>query len=144
MTRAEAVQWAVDTSVAVAALDANHVQHGACRAACVQRRPALAGHALFESYSVLTRLPGATRVDPATAAEVLQRAFPDRCFLSARQHDDLIRRLARLNLVGGMVYDALVGEAARVADRTLMTRDRRAARTYEAVGVRVEFVESTN
>ena len=140
MTRAEAVQWAVDTSVAVAALDASHVEHGACRAACVRRRPALAGHALFESYSVLTRLPGAGRVDPATANEVLQRAFPDRCFLSARQQDDLFRRLARANLVGGMVYDALVGEAARMAGRTLMTRDRRALRTYEAVGVRVEFV----
>ena len=58
----------------------------------------------------------------------------------ARQHDDLFRRLARLNLVGGMVYDALVGEAARVGGHTLMTRDRRALRTYEAVGVRVEFV----
>ena len=140
MSRSDEVQWAVDTSVAVAALDASHVEHGACRAACVRRRPALAGHALFESYSVLTRLPGAGRVDPATAAEVLQRAFPDRCFLSARQHDELLRRLARANLVGGMVFDALVGEAARVADRTLMTRDRRALRTYEAVGVRVEFV----
>jgi predicted nucleic acid-binding protein len=140
MTRAEAVQWAVDTSVAVAALDASHVEHAASRAVCVQRRPAMAGHALFETYSVLTRLPGVSRVDPVTATEVLQRAFPDRCFLSARQHDDLFRRLARLNLVGGMMYDALVGEAARMADRTLMTRDRRAARTYEAVGVRLEFI----
>ncbi len=140
MSRSAEVLWAVDTSVAVAALDASHVEHGACRAACVRRRPALAGHALFESYSVLTRLPGASRVDPVTANEVLQRAFPDRCFLSARQQDDLFRRLARANLVGGMVYDALVGEAARMAGRTLMTRDRRALRTYEAVGVRVEFV----
>jgi predicted nucleic acid-binding protein len=126
--------------VAVAALDASHVEHAASRAVCVQRRPAMAGHALFETYSVLTRLPGVSRVDPVTATEVLQRAFPDRCFLSARQHDDLFRRLARLNLVGGMMYDALVGEAARMADRTLMTRDRRAARTYEAVGVRLEFI----
>jgi predicted nucleic acid-binding protein len=140
VSRSAEVLWAVDTSVAVAALDASHVEHGACRAACVRRRPALAGHALFESYSVLTRLPGASRVDPVTANEVLQRAFPDRCFLSARQQDDLFRRLARANLVGGMVYDALVGEAARMAGRTLMTRDRRALRTYEAVGVRVEFV----
>lgn len=140
MSRGEAVLWAVDTSVAVAALDASHVDHAASRAVCVQRRPAIAGHALFETYSVLTRLPGAGRVEPATANEVLQRAFPDRCFLSVRQQDDLFRRLARANLVGGSVYDALVGEAARVAGRTLMTRDRRAVRTYGAVGVRVELL----
>jgi predicted nucleic acid-binding protein len=139
-SRSDSAAWAVDTSVAVAALDPHHLEHAASRAACIQRRPALAGHAVFETYSVLTRLPGANRVDPATAADVLQRAFPERCFLTVRQHDDLLRRLGRLGLVGGAVYDALVGESARVAGRTLITRDRRAARTYESVGVAFELL----
>jgi hypothetical protein len=39
-----------------------------------------------------------------------------------------------------MVYDALVGEAARVAARTLLTRDHRARRVYAAIGVTIEFV----
>lgn len=34
-----------------------------------------------------------------------------------------------------MVYDALVGEAARVNGRTLVTRDRRATATYDLLGV---------
>ena len=50
-------QWACDTSVAVAALDPAHEAHPACRRALVDLRPVLAGHAAFETYSVLTRMP---------------------------------------------------------------------------------------
>jgi hypothetical protein len=39
-----------------------------------------------------------------------------------------------------MVYDALVGEAARQDGRVLLTRDLRASRTYELLGVRYELV----
>ena len=39
-----------------------------------------------------------------------------------------------------MVYDALVGEAARQDGRTLLTRDARACRTYDLLGVRYELV----
>jgi hypothetical protein len=71
----------------------------------------------------------------------LDRAFPERCWLTPKQHDALLRRLPQLGVAGGMLYDALVGESARVAGRTLLTRDWRAQRTYEAIGVRFEFVE---
>jgi len=40
-----------------------------------------------------------------------------------------------------MVYDALVGEAARLADRTLLTRDRRAIRVYDLLEVTYRFVD---
>jgi len=43
--------------VALAALDPTHEAHPACRRAVIDLRPALAGHAVFETYSVLTRLP---------------------------------------------------------------------------------------
>jgi hypothetical protein len=39
------------------------------------------------------------------------------------------------------VYDALVPEAARAAGRTLLTRDRRAERTYRSLGVTYRFVD---
>lgn len=132
--------WAIDTSVAVAALDESHNAHRVCRSAAMKHRPALAGHAPFETFSVLTRLPGAARVDAATAARILDLAFPDRCWLSAEQHEALIGRLAELDVVGGAVYDALVAEAARANGRVLLTRDERAYRTYERVGVRFESV----
>ncbi len=132
--------WCVDTSVAVAALDPSHEAHAEARDVCRRRRPALAGHATFEAMSVLTRLPGSARVDMVTAVDLLGRAFPDRCFLSAAQQRTLVHRLSELGLVGGMVYDALVAEAARVADRVLLTRDRRAMTTYATVGVAFELV----
>jgi predicted nucleic acid-binding protein len=132
--------WCVDTSVAVAALDPSHQAHVEARDVCRRRRPALAGHAAFETLSVLTRLPGSARVDMATAVEVLGRAFPDRCFLSAAQQRSLVARLPELGSVGGMVYDALVAEAARASDRVLLTRDRRAVPTYAAIGVVFELV----
>jgi hypothetical protein len=134
-------RWACDTSFAIAALDPAHEAHRPCRAALVDRRPALAGHAAFETYSVLTRLPVPLRLDAAQAAAVLRAGFPDECWLDAAETADLQRRLPSLQVVGGSVYDALVGHAAVVNQRSLLTRDRRAERTYRALGVVHEFVE---
>jgi hypothetical protein len=136
-----AEQWCADTSVAVAALDASHEGHDASRVAALRRRPALAGHAAFETYAVLTRLPGVARVAPSVAAQAIERAFPERCWLTPAAHDGLVARLAPLGIVGGMVYDALVGEAVRVAGRRLLTRDLRALRVYELLEVPYELID---
>lgn len=134
-------RWACDTSVAVAALDPAHQAHPACRRALVELRPALAGHAAFETYSVLTRLPLPLRLSAAQAASVLAQAFPQDCWLEATATRDLRERLADLDIVGGSVYDALVGQAAIAHHRTLLTRDRRAERTYRALDVDYRFVD---
>jgi predicted nucleic acid-binding protein len=133
--------WAVDTSVAVAYLDGSHVAHGASVAAVSNRRPALAGHAAFETFGVLTRLPGVAQVHPSDAAAALAAAFVDPCWLTAKEHSSLLGRLGTLGLRGGACYDALVGEAARARGRVLLTRDRRATRTYDLLGVRYVLVE---
>lgn len=132
--------WALDTSVAVAALDETHEAHDICRQAAAARRPALPGHAAFETYSVLTRLPGASRASPETAIKIINLAFPDRCWINARQNTKLLERLAELDITGGMVYDAMVAEAARLHDHKLLTRDKRAQRVYERVGVEFVFL----
>ena len=133
-------RWACDTSVAVASLDPTHVAHAPCREVLVMRRPALAGHAAFEAYSVLTRLPVPLRLTAAQAAAVLATAFPDECWLDAGETSNLYPRLADHEIVGGAVYDALVGSAARQHGRVLLTRDRRAERTYRSLGIAYEFV----
>ena len=130
-----AERWAVDTSVAVAALDAGHAAHADCRAAVRERRPALAGHAAFETYSVLTRLPGQLAVDAPTASSIIAAVFPSVHWLDDEAAATLLARLGVLGITGGAVYDALVGEAARVNRATLLTRDLRARRTYELLGV---------
>jgi len=133
-------RYAVDTSVAIAALDASHELHATCRAAVLAHRPALAGHAVFETFSVLTRLPGALRVEPAVAASLIAQAFPDPCYLDARRQATLLRQLGEHGLAGGTVYDALVGAAALAHGRTLLSRDERAERTYRSLGVDYEWV----
>ncbi len=134
--------WACDSSVAVAALDGTHVFHEPWRAAVLRRHPDLAGHAAFETYAVLTRLPLPLRLSPRQVSAVLAQAFPGSCALTPDETGHLLGRLGDLGLAGGSVFDALVAEAARCRDRTLLTRDRRASRTYDLIGVRVEFVES--
>lgn len=132
--------WAVDTSVALAALDAGHSAHGECMAAVRQRRPALSGHAAFEVYSVLTRMPGQLGVDPVDAAGLIDRVFPEALTLSPSATVALRTRLAVVGISGGAVYDALVAEAARTNGRRLLTRDRRAQRTYDLLGTSHTFV----
>lgn len=134
-------QWACDTSFAVAALDPNHEAHGPCRRALVDLRPALSGHAAFETYAILTRMPVPLRLTATQAGDVLARAFPSGCWLSVDDQDALVAHLAAAGLAGGSVYDALVGRAAQVNGRSLLTRDRRAERTYRAIGVDHRFVD---
>jgi predicted nucleic acid-binding protein len=135
------ILYAADTSVAIAALDETHEAHLPTLAAVAKFRPALAGHAAWETFSVLTRLPGALRVAPAVAHDVLRRSFPDACRLSSDEQTTLFDRLPTLGITGGAVYDALVGAAAIAAGRRLLSRDRRADRTYSLLGADVEFVD---
>ena len=133
--------WACDTSVAIAALDPSHDAHPPCRRALADLRPALAGHAVFETYSVLTRLPVPLRLTAEQARSVLTAAFPAECWLDPAGTRDLWGRLAPLGIVGGSVYDALVGQASAANGRVLLTCDRRAERTYRSLGIGYRFVE---
>jgi len=134
-------RFAADTSVAVAALDASHAAHLACRRRVIETDATLAGHAAFETFSVLTRMPGVLRLDAPTAHAAILAAFPEISPLDGTATVDLFRRLGAVGITGGAVYDALVGEAARRDERVLLTRDRRAARTYDLLGVTWEYVE---
>lgn len=132
--------WCVDTSVAVPSLDPSHEHHEICRNTAAARRPAISGHSLFETFAVLTRLPGPAAASSEVVITLIDQAFPTICWLTPDQHEGLWVRMAELTLSGGMVDDALVAEASRIAGKTLLTRDRRALRTYEMVGVRFELI----
>ncbi len=131
---------AADTSVAVPLLVGSHEAHETVRFWASGRTLALSGHALAETYSVLTRLPGDARLAPADAARLIDENFVDGLALSQHRSAEIHRELARLGISGGATYDALVALAAREHDAHLATRDARARPTYEAVGVRVEPV----
>jgi len=125
----------VDTSVAVALSVADHDAHAAVLEAVAGRRIGLAGHAAFESFSVLTRLPAPARRTPAAVSRLLAANFPYTRFLSQAATSALLRRLAEAGVSGGSVYDALVGATAAEHRVRLLTRDLRALATYRALDV---------
>ena len=139
-TRGSAPDCLVDTSVAVALLVGDHQHHESTFRSLEGRRLGLAGHAVFETLSVLTRLPGPSRRTPAVVTRLLDTNFPESRYLSAEAGAALLRRLAAENVAGGAVYDALVGAAAAEHRVVLTTRDRRALDTYRAFGVEVELL----
>src|SRR5581483_8430630 len=127
----------VDTSVAVPLLVQTHRAHTEVSRWWDSREVALCGHALAETYSVLTRLPGDLRLEPADAARLISERFTDPLLLGRRSSRRLPAILAELDIAGGAVYDALVALAAVENGATLATRDNRARTTYERVGANV-------
>jgi toxin FitB len=134
------VTVAVDTSVAVPLLVRSHHDHAAVVRWWGGQEITLSGHALVETYSVLTRLPGDARLSPADAARLLTARFPSPLVLSSSRARKLPATLSRLGIAGGAVYDAMVALAAKEGGVSLATRDGRARGTYEAVGVQVIIV----
>jgi predicted nucleic acid-binding protein len=130
----------LDTSAAIALVVEDHEAHAATLAAVRGRRLGLAGHAWFETYSVLTRLPGGLRRSPVDVAALLGHNFPATVFLAEGAAAILGGELPSLGISGGAVYDALVGAAAREQGLQLLSGDARARPVYEALGVRVLLV----
>ena len=136
----EVAELLVDTSVAVALVVTDHEHHAQTSRVVGSRRLGLAGHAAFETFSVLTRLPPPARRTPGAVARLLAGNFPHSRFLSADAAAALLGDLDLKRISGGSVYDALVGAVAAEHGSVLATRDRRALDTYRALDVGVEFV----
>jgi predicted nucleic acid-binding protein len=128
---------ALDTSVAVPLLVKTHAAHAEVVGWWDGREVALSGHALAETYSVLTRLPGDLRLAPADAARLIAERFAEPFILGSGTARRLPDVLSRLGIAGGAAYDALVALAAAEHGAELATRDARAKPTYETVGVPV-------
>lgn len=133
---------AFDTSVAVPYLVRSHDAHKSVRRQVAGRTASLTAHSMAETYAVLTRLPGDARLTAHDAARLLDANFgavlvPDAA-VTARIHTTL----AAAGIVGGAVYDALVGLAAENNGAVLLTRDARAIGTYAAVGASIEVLQA--
>ena len=131
----------VDTSVAVALVVADHDHHASVARAIGTRRIGLAGHAAFETFSVLTRLPPPARREPTIVDQLIRASFPASRFLDADDAAELLGRLADLGIAGGAVYDALIGAVAAAHRLPLATRDRRAVEVYRTLDVELELLD---
>jgi toxin FitB len=134
------VTVAVDTSVAVPLLVRSHQHHAEVVRWWAGQEVALSGHALAETYSVLTRLPGDARLSAEDAARLLDARFAAPLTLSRSGAQKVHATLSNLGIAGGAVYDGMVALAAKENSMALATRDARARGTYDAVGVKVILV----
>ena len=89
---------AVDTSVAVPLLVQPHRSHTAVVRWWDGRELALSGHALAETYSVLTRLPGDLRMTPIDAARLLDERFTEPFLVAPETAGHLPSILSRLEI----------------------------------------------
>jgi predicted nucleic acid-binding protein len=102
----------------------------------------LPAHALVESFAVLSRLPAPRAVRPSMAHRLLDHSFPDEPLtLSPSGHLAALQRLAKAEMGGGRIYDAIIGATAAEAGVQLLTADRRAMPTYALIGASFELVE---
>jgi len=130
-----------DTSVVIALTLGGHARHRSAVEAHRRYAPVLAGHARFEAYSVLTRMPPPGRLSPADAALALRRNYPQTVWLGAADQRRVLDALVRAGVQAGAVYDGLVAGSAMLARLPLLTSDQRAVATYQALGVDVIMVE---
>lgn len=135
---------ALDTSVIVAAFASWHADHELARSTLADEpAPVPIGHALIETYSVLTRLPEPQRAEPQHVTEFLLRNF---CVvplvLDAIAQRALPQRLAGLGISGGASYDGLIALTAHDNNAVLVTLDQRATATYARCGVEFELLTS--
>ena len=130
----------VDTSVLVAAFSSWHQQHEVARSA-IRDGAGVVGHAIAESYSVLTRLPEPHRAAPELARDFLTEACIGAPFiLDAEGVRGLPARLVTCGVAGGATVDGLIALTAASHDVTLLSLDRRAVDTYRRCGVRFELL----
>jgi predicted nucleic acid-binding protein len=131
---------AVDTSVLVAAVIADHDAHELSSDALSHTATTIAQVAT-EAYSVLTRLPPPLRLQGSQAAAILQARLPGKWLtLNARAHGAALATLAAAGISSGATYDGLTALSALEHEIELLSRDHRAARTYRALGIRFRLL----
>lgn len=130
---------ACDTSVLVPALHPGYPSHEECRQH-LARLSALPAHTLLESFRVLTTVNGPGQLAPGIAAQLLKSLALPHIQLPPEQYLPLLERMAKIGRTGGAIYDAQIAATAQHHGMLLLSRDRRAAPTYDAIGVEYELI----
>ena len=131
-----------DTSVLVSGFTAAHPFYAVAEPALIEIREkgGLAAHTMAEAYSVLSAPGGVYRAEPELVLEYLKELLGDSPPIQPRaaSYIEALEDLARDGRGGAPVFDALIALAARDADATLISLDRRAKPIYELCGVDVQ------
>jgi predicted nucleic acid-binding protein len=130
---------AVDSTVLIPAVAPWHAEHARVdRTLGKTTDLVMIGHVLLETYSFLTR--NRPRTPPPVAASLLRALPQPDLTLSPEAHARLLEVAGRCGIPGGAMHDAFIAATALEAGARLLSRDERAARTYEAIGVQFDLV----
>jgi hypothetical protein len=114
-------------------------------AAGTHSRPLTAWHCCLEFYSVATRLPEEFRLSPNDCLRLLEDEILARLSvhdLPARARNAMLQSIAAEGIGGGRVYDAHIGEIARLAGASvIVTQNRRHFAALLRHGIRVLTAE---
>ncbi|MBN1835026.1 MAG: PIN domain-containing protein [Spirochaetales bacterium] len=110
-----------DTSLLVAALVEAHPRHAESFIRLAQARAAeidglISAHSVAEAYAVLSALPVSPRITPSAAWALVEHSvlpYVETVDLPSAVVWQVVERLARRGLSGGVVYDALIAAAAQ-------------------------------
>ena len=134
---------APDSSVVIAALAPWHEAHGPARAALAEGVVRLPAHVGFETTSALSRMPEGRRIAPAVVLEALQRGFPRPWLaMDAEGLREALQKAVEAGVRGGALYDALIAATAASYDAEIVSADRRALPTYQAMGVAATIIDA--
>lgn len=110
-----------DTSALVAALVAAHPAH-ARAVRCFERtlagrdEPLVSTHSLAELFAVLTRMPTSPRIGPDLARRLIRENFETGAVrlvaLEVSDYAAVLDRMTASGIIGGVIYDALIVQAA--------------------------------
>lgn len=130
---------ACDTSVLVPAVHPGYPMHLECRRQ-LPRLSALPAHVMLETFRVLSSTAVSGALAPGAIVQVLGKLGLAQVQLPAEQYFPLLELLASNGRVGGAIYDAQIAATCKHHGLKLLSRDRRAAATYELIGVDYELV----
>ena len=130
---------AVDTSIVVAALlewhEAHELAFTSLSTALDKEEVAVPASALFEAYSVMTRLPHPHRLSPRDASTVLARSLKQHARvvgLRPKRVWSVLEGFSREGVAGGAAYDGrILAEAQAGGAERLLTLN---ARDFERLG----------
>ena len=129
-----------DSSVLIPALQVGHPNHEEARKVLSRRQLKITGHVALETFAAMSSAAYKPRTSPSAAAAAIARLDASPLTLSPQGYIDLIGKAGEGGLLGGAIYDALIAITATQHGARLISRDKRAAATYKALGVDLEML----